>query len=227
MIRHIGIRYVDQSENDSFGPHDVVFTDLDTNTILGDGWVKLDKTWIISVQFIDSEMNNDAATIALACNSNADKSKCPIIITDPFSLSNLDVVLILTTSTETWEWYFIKRELWEQLNAMDVKVIMSINPDESGKYMAVECVSNGEVVNPIFKVRGFVEEEVIEEQNAFTEIHARTKIYSLPEEYVLSREHATLIPYILQNTNEGVTAILPGLWQYNRYFRLRPPMFED
>ena len=224
MIRHIGIQYIDKPENSGFGVNDVVFTDLDTNTRLGDGWVKLDKTWILAVQFMSNSEEDDEASICIVCNSNADKSKCPIIITSMFPLHKLDAVAILTTSTESWDFCILKRSLWDQLKRMGVNAITTLSPSGDDVYMAVECVSGDKVINPIIKTAGFERIDHVEEQNPFTEIHARTSIYKIKDGYMNSKEGCCLIPYILQNTTDGVKALFPSLG----FLELNgDPMFEE
>ena len=199
-----------------YDPERVEFSDAIENKPLGNHFIRIENSWIISAI---SDFAN-TISIIVCCLSNANKTLQPIIPIQHLG-SKFDFAIVLKSGTTNWSVSYIDYNVWAVLYRLGVRSIYRI-----GKSITIPIqVINNKELNPIIDICNFVQASSRIEENGFKEHYIKyvtyitkplsTKLLPLgiePDDVTEMYQ-----PFIIQQNQDGTKSLYfndrQGIWK--------------
>ena len=192
MIRFIRVSYIIKNAAQC-----VEFTDPNDNSVIGEDYIRIDKSWAIT-----SRCSRDL--LIVAAFSNANKTKDPIE-TYPLPELNNSVILVLKNSADNFSSSIIDMDVWELVKAFNVTNFIQLYPWKDVN--VITQYINGKCNNPVIAISGYDKIENTSEPNGFQE-HYLVNTRYFRKAITPDFPHPIYRAYILQDNGNGTTTLM-------------------
>ena len=161
---------------------------------LGENTIKIANTWLLTKQDIQGIPEESNPFLAICYLGNADKPKIPLHIfqTPAFGQDDYDIFM-LKSSPISFSVTKITPTIFEIIKKHNVSTVIPVTPGKSVNIISVYI--DGECVNPVISIAGYVEKSPIEIENGFIEMYYTATEFAFDRSYPEDKSR-----YILQKS---------------------------